>query len=67
MKPTEKLTPYDAAFNKCYFVNLLHGQPDLKCNDFAAAKHHFPRLSAIAEKLTDKELEYLIAKIENAL
>lgn len=58
----ETMTPSDVVFNRLYFVNLFTG--DIKCNDFMAAQHHYPRLAAIAEKLTGKELQLLIDKIE---
>lgn len=61
----ETTNPQSASNNKTYFVNLF--TKDIKCNDFIAAKHHYPRLAAIAEKLTPKELEFLINKIEELL
>lgn len=62
---TTQILPHDIASNKVYFVNLF--TKEIKVNDFAAAKIHYPRLSAIADKLQPKELEYLIEKIEALL
>lgn len=62
MKQTT-LQPQDIAFNKLYFVNLFAPNTD-KEKTFQDAKFHYPRLAAIAEKLTGTELEFLIGKIE---
>ena len=64
-KHDQSIPPQDAAFNKTYFVNLF--TKDIVCHDFIAAKLHYPRLAAIAEALSDTQLQYLIDKIETLL
>ena len=63
MKETN--SPDQRAFYKLYLVNLLNAP--IVCHDFITAVRTYPRLAAIAEKLTDKELGYLIDKIESRL
>ena len=55
------MTPSDVAFNKLYFVNLVSGH---KFESFYHAKILQNRAALIADKLTGKELDYLIKQIE---
>jgi hypothetical protein len=61
----QQIDGFTKAHDKTYFVNLFTG--DIKCNDFAAAKLHFPKLAKIAETLTPEQLQYLTSKIEDIL
>lgn len=58
------MTPSDLAFNRLCFVNLVSG---FKFDTFYQAEVTHNRAAQIAKKLTGKELEYLISKIENLL
>ena len=64
----ETMQPHDVAFNKLYFVNLFsNNSTDFKCKNYQEANFRYPTLAAIANKLTAKEVEYLINKIEEIL
>lgn len=60
-KPT--MNPYDSAFAKLYFVNLLSKTG--KYRTFFEAQKTEIRLCAIAQKLSPRDLEFLTDRIEN--
>lgn len=62
-KAQQETDPYNSAFNKLYFVNMLSGDKN-KASTFNEAMFDHPRLAALAEKIGPKELEFLIDRIE---
>jgi hypothetical protein len=59
---TQKLEPSTVGFNKLYFMNLLN--PEKKYQTYSEAISEQYWLKKIVGKLSDKELQVLIDKIE---
>lgn len=64
MATIKKISGYDLAFLKLYFVNLTSGH---KFQTFYQAEITGNKAAKIASKLTGEELSYLIDKIEGMI